>query len=94
MPTVAALRARAEALRATEVEHTLAKTTMSAADRKRVEAMTSALVKKLLHDPVRVLKTPGEGERYAAAARALFDLDAGDPNPSAPLHEDEEGAGG
>lgn len=94
VPTVAALRARAEALRAAEVERTLAKTKMSAADRKRVEAMTSALVKKLLHGPVRALKTPGEGERYVAAARALFDLDAGDPNPSPPLHEDGERAGG
>jgi glutamyl-tRNA reductase len=48
---------------------------MSAADRKRVEAMTSALVKKLLHDPIAALKEPGEGERYVEAARALFGLD-------------------
>ena len=88
VPTVAALRARAEMLRAAEVERTLAKMRLSDADRKRVEAMTSALVKKLLHEPVRTLKTPGEGDRYVAAARALFDLDgasvdhapAGDPD--------------
>jgi glutamyl-tRNA reductase len=75
VPTVAALRARAEALRVEEVERTLAKTNMSDADRKRVEAMTSALVKKLLHAPVTTLKAAGEGDRYVAAARALFDLD-------------------
>jgi glutamyl-tRNA reductase len=90
VPTVAALRARAEALRVAEVERTLAKTKMSDADRKRVEAMTSALVKKLLHSPVTTLKTAGEGDRYVAAARALFDLDnqadldqySGDAEPS------------
>ncbi len=80
VPTVAALRARAEAMRVAEVERTLAKSKMSDADRKRVEAMTSALVKKLLHAPVRALKSPGEGERYVAAARALFDLDASPPD--------------
>ena len=75
VPTVAALRARAETTRAAEVERTLAKMRLSDGDRKRVEAMTSALVKKLLHEPVRTLKTPGEGDRYVAAARALFNLD-------------------
>jgi glutamyl-tRNA reductase len=75
VPTVASLRSRAEAVRLAELERTLAKTKMSAADRKRVEAMTAAIVKKLLHEPVRRLKTPGEGERYVEAARALFGLD-------------------
>src|SRR6185295_514603 len=42
LPTVAALRERAEALRAAEVERTLAKTAMSAADRERIEAMSAA----------------------------------------------------
>ncbi|HYM14661.1 MAG TPA: glutamyl-tRNA reductase [Dehalococcoidia bacterium] len=81
LPTVAALRTRAEAVRAAEIERTLAKTTMSAADRKRVEAMTAALVKKLLHDPITRLKTPGDGERYVEATRALFALD--DPDHDA-----------
>jgi glutamyl-tRNA reductase len=110
VPTVAALRARAETLRAAEVERTLAKMDLSDADRKRVESMTAALVKKLLHEPVRALKTPGEGERYVAAARVLFDLDGeaadvGGPSepsefeeatsdPAPPLREDGEGAGG
>ncbi len=79
VPTVASLRSRAEALRAAELERTWSKTNMSAADRKRVEAMTAALVKKLLHDPIARLKTPGEGERYVETARALFALDDGEP---------------
>jgi glutamyl-tRNA reductase len=78
VPTVASLRSRAEAVRVAELERTLPKTKMSAADRKRVEAMTSALVKKLLHDPIARLKTPGEGERHVESARALFALDDGD----------------
>ncbi|MDP9238817.1 MAG: glutamyl-tRNA reductase [Chloroflexota bacterium] len=75
VPTVASLRARAEVVRIGELERTLAKTKMSAADRKRVEAMTSAIVKKLLHQPIARLKTAGEGERYVEPARALFGLD-------------------
>ena len=74
VPTVASLRARAEAVRIAELERTLAKTSMSPADRKRVEAMTSAIIKKLLHAPISRLKQPGEGERYVETARALFDL--------------------
>ena len=84
VPTIAALRERAELLRASEVDRTLAKMQLSDADRRRVEAMTSALVKKLLHDPVRALKAPGEGERHVAAARALFGLDATSHNGVAP----------
>jgi glutamyl-tRNA reductase len=83
VPTVSALRARAEAIRAAEVERTLGKTAMSAADRRRVDAMTSAIVKKLLHAPVTRLKQPGAGERYVEATRALFDLDEAPPSDEA-----------
>lgn len=75
VPTIASLRARADAVRLAELERTLSKTTMSATDRKRVEAMTAAIVKKLLHSPIARLKTPAEGDRYVEAARALFNLD-------------------
>jgi hypothetical protein len=37
--------------------------------------MSAALVKKLLADPIAVLKDPADGERHTAAARALFGLD-------------------
>ena len=80
VPTVSCLRERADAVRLAEVERTLAKMELSAADRKRVEAMTPAIVKKLLHAPIARLKEPGEGERYVEAARALFGLDAPDEN--------------
>jgi glutamyl-tRNA reductase len=85
VPTVASLRDQAEAVRTAELERTLAKTSMSAADRKRVEAMTSAIVKKLLHTPISKLKQPGEGERHVQAARALFGLDEFDSPDDAPV---------
>lgn len=78
VPTIAALRAQAEIVRAAEMERTLSKTNLSPADRKRIEAMTSAIVKKLLHDPIARLKTAGDGERYVEATRALFALDGAD----------------
>lgn len=83
VPTVAALRAQAEQTRLAELERTLAKMDLSAADRKRIESMSAALVKKLLHAPITRLKQSGEGERYVEAARALFGLDDapdGDPD--------------
>ena len=49
-------------------------------DQKRaVEAMSQAIVNKLLHAPLVVLKqaasTPGEGDNTIAVARRLFNLD-------------------
>jgi glutamyl-tRNA reductase len=74
-PTIAALRRRAEATRQAEVERTLARLDgLSEADRKRIEAMSEALVKRLLHDPVTRLRQHG-GERHVEALRELFGLD-------------------
>ena len=78
VPTISAVRSRAEAVRVAELERTLAKANLSTADRKRIDAMTSAIVKKILHEPIARLKSPGEGERYVEAMRALFDLDGDD----------------
>jgi glutamyl-tRNA reductase len=75
VPTVAAIQERADALRLAELERTLSRMDLSPEDRARIEAMTAALVKKLLHDPIARLKDPSDGERYAPAARALFGLD-------------------
>ncbi|MEX2245671.1 MAG: glutamyl-tRNA reductase [Dehalococcoidia bacterium] len=84
VPTISALNARADEIRLAELERTLAKTQLSPADRKRIEAMTAAIVKKLLHDPIRRLKTP-DGERYVEGARALFGLDETPDPPDATL---------
>ena len=74
-PTIAALRQRAEATRKAELERTLARLGhLSDADRKRIEAMSDALVKRLLHEPVTRLRQHGS-ERHVEALRELFGLD-------------------
>jgi glutamyl-tRNA reductase len=74
-PTIAALRQRAEATRLAEVEKTLARLdNLSEADRARIEAMSAALVKRLLHEPVTRLRQHGS-ERHVEALRELFGLD-------------------
>ena len=76
VPTIAALHAKAEAARLAEVERTVAKLDLSEEERARVEAMTAAIVKRLLHDPVERLR---EGSaRDVQAVRDLFALDEGD----------------
>jgi len=80
-PTIANLRRRAEATRATEVERTLARLpNLSGAERKRIEAMSKALVKRLLHEPMARLRGSGAGPRVEAA-RELFGLDEPDQSP-------------
>jgi glutamyl-tRNA reductase len=74
-PTIASLRRRAEATRRTELERTLARLShLDQADRKRIEAMSEALVKRLLHEPVTRLRDSAS-ERHVEALRELFALD-------------------
>src|SRR5439155_9529969 len=56
IPTVAALRNQAEAIRRAELERTLARLDLTEAERARIDAMTNAIVKKLLHQPLTFLK--------------------------------------
>ena len=79
VPTVATLRARADALREAELERTYKRLNdLTPKQRERVDAMANALVKKLLHDPIARLKGD-DGERYVGAVRDLFSLDGDDP---------------
>jgi glutamyl-tRNA reductase len=77
-PIVAALRARVEAERTLEFERRRsAANDLSEEEWERVDAMTKAVLAKLLHEPTMLLKeaagTP-RGERLLEALRALFDL--------------------
>lgn len=84
VPTVAALRARAEALSREEAARTLKRAAnFTPAQQRKVEAMANAIVKKLLHDPIVSLKS-GDGERYVAAVRDLFNLDKDDETDREP----------
>ena len=79
-PLVAALRRRAEAIRESELERTLRELgDVDPETAARIEHLSRALVKKLLHEPtVRLRARAGEGEAedVAAAARELFGLGA------------------
>ncbi len=75
VPVIKALRDRAEEIRAAEVERVAPKLSgLSERERRAVEAMSRAIVNKLLHTPIVRLKEhaqEGDGMRYA---EALFDL--------------------
>lgn len=77
-PTIAALRARAEKVRAAELER-LAGRLGDLDDRQRaaLESLTRGIVNTLLHEPSVRLKAIADatgGEEQAAALRELFDL--------------------
>ena len=88
VPTVAALRERADTVREAELERTLRRLPdLTSKERAAVEAMANALVKKLLHDPIGRLKGP-DGERYVGSLRELFALDgAAAPNGDTPRED-------
>ena len=92
-PTIVALRNRFEELRKVELERTLTGWKDAPPDaEKRLEALTSAFMNKLLHQPTSVHKKAGQGNRtdlYLDALRALFDLELGgtDNNESLELEE-------
>ncbi len=90
-PTIRRLRARAEAVRAEELEKALRKLSLGEAERGVVEALSVAIVNKVLHAPVSRLRTQAErdeGLAYLDAARELFALD--DPEaPGADADEDD-----
>jgi|AMWB02.1.fsa_nt_gi glutamyl-tRNA reductase len=78
VPTIVALRSRFDEIVRAEVERTMvAWKGISPEHEKRVEAMTAAMISKLLHTPISVLKHTGQGNRidlYLDALRSLFDL--------------------
>jgi glutamyl-tRNA reductase len=78
LPLIADLRQNAEAIRQTELEKTLSHLPdLTEAERDHIEAMTQALVKKLLHAPTHRLRAEATSPRaseYAAIARTLFNL--------------------
>ena len=84
VPTLVALRQKAEAIRREELEKTLRKLNgLGEKDRKVIEAMTSSIVNKLMHYPTVALKTDTEDrEVLVETVRRLFDLE---------IKEDHEG---
>ena len=82
LPLISDLRQQAEAIRQAELNKTLRRLPdLNDAERARIEALTQALVKKLLDTPTNRLRaqanTPSAPD-YADVARALFGLSTGD----------------
>ncbi len=78
LPLIADMRQNAEAIRQSELEKTLRHLPdLTDVERDHIEAMTLALVKKLLHAPTHRLRseaTSPNASEYADVARKLFDL--------------------
>ena len=78
VPTIRALRARAEQIRRSELERGLSGLVLDPAVSESVDALTRGIVNKLLHAPLSRLRAELEGEAGLAhleAARSLFGLD-------------------
>lgn len=77
-PTISALRGRAEAVRAAELERFAGRLAdLDPRERDAVEAVTKGIVNTLLHEPSVRLKAIADArgdDAYAAALRELFDL--------------------
>lgn len=80
VPTIVALREKAEEIRKSELEKTIGSLNGITDHQKRaMESMSQAIVNKLLHAPLVILKqaasTPGEGDNTISIAHRLFNLD-------------------
>jgi glutamyl-tRNA reductase len=75
VPVIAALRNRAETIRLQELDRTLSRMPELDDDsRRRIEAMTAAIVKKMLDRPIARLKDGADKGLYMEALEDLFDV--------------------
>ena len=75
VPIIAALRERAEEIRDRELERTLRRLPgLDDEQRERIEAMTSAIVKKMLDRPIARLKDGADTGLYMEALEDLFEV--------------------
>jgi glutamyl-tRNA reductase len=79
VPTIVSLQEKMEEMRKKELEKTLsALPKCSDKERRAMEALSEAIVKKILHGPITLLKKQGrnsEGESYVDVVKKLFRLD-------------------
>ncbi len=78
VPTIVALRQRVETIRRREIEKTVGSLKdLTPRHRDALEALTSAIVKKILHSPIMHLKRQDADSEsfYVDAVRRLFDLE-------------------
>lgn len=86
LPLIADIHQNAEAIRRAELEKTLRRLPhLTDAERRRIDALTQALVKKLLASPIRRLHAEAIAPtalEYATLARALFGLEDSRSEPN------------
>jgi glutamyl-tRNA reductase len=76
VPTIRALKERAEAIRAAELRRTLARLPeLREREQEAIQALSAAIVNKLLHEPITTLKDPHFGGDLADAVQQLFQLE-------------------
>ncbi len=75
VPTIRELRAYAEDIRAAELRRALAHLpTLSEEEQQTIQALTTAIVNKLLHHPIMALKDPADGPQLAQTLNRVFQL--------------------
>ncbi|MBI3610974.1 MAG: glutamyl-tRNA reductase [Nitrospirae bacterium] len=93
VPTITALRAKAEEIRRSELNKCMSKLgALTPEAREAVEGLVAAVVNKLLHSPLVVLKDEAHssnGAMYVEAVRRLFNLDK-DLSPRQPHTSEKE----
>ncbi len=97
VPTIRDLRARAESIRQAEIDRLLPRLGLSSEAEQGVDALTRALVNKILHAPLSRLRAEVEREEGLAnleVARSLFGLDDGGANGGPDPDEDPSDEGG
>lgn len=89
VPTIVALREKAEAIRKSELQRTFAQLShLGERERRAIEILTESILKKLLHDPIIFLKKKGERESmelFVDYTQQLFNL-ANDNGSYPPPH--------
>jgi glutamyl-tRNA reductase len=76
VPTIRALHQHAEAIRTNELQRTLSRLShLSPREQEAISALSTAIVNKLLHQPIATLKNPQTGNHLVQALHQLFQLD-------------------
>ncbi|MDH3998877.1 MAG: glutamyl-tRNA reductase, partial [Desulfuromonadales bacterium] len=95
-PTIIALRRKLDDIRRQELDKTFSNLKeLGKKERKSIEAMSNAIINKILHQPTALLKqsqNETSGEDYVDAVRVLFDLPApaGDDKEIKPLDDSDQ----
>ncbi|AMV73787.1 glutamyl-tRNA reductase [Desulfuromonas carbonis] len=95
VPTIVALRKKLEEVRRAELEKTFGNLKeLGEKERKSIEALTAAIVNKVLHRPMMLLKQSQNdpaGDSYVDAVRVLFDLELPPPEGEIACLDDKVG---